>query len=220
MHEVTKQNSRLTGLRSVAICLLAVGFCVAVSGCDSSESIQEYLPLLEITESPVANLPTELRPYNWTDSGGSGSCVNASQVYNLTWVGMPELAQWWRDNTAGGETDTSIRRQTDAVGLDYYSTNRADMGFLDWCTATRRSALIWHWPRHCVNFVGFGTDPYRPTDPTEYAWLCDNNRPTHYIPVERNKFARDWDGYGGFGLALAAPPVPPPLFDATLRSTK
>lgn len=193
---------------------------MAVSGCDSSDRAQEYLPLLTLNESPVANLPVELRPYNWSDRSGSGSCVNASQVYNLTWAAMPDMALWWRTNNAGGETESSIRGKTQAAGLEYYSTNRADMSFLDWCTETRRSALIWHWPSHCVNFVGFGTDPYRPTDPTEYAWLLDNNRPTNYIPIERNKFARDWDGYGGVGLALASPPVPPPLFDATLRSAK
>ncbi|EMI17770.1 hypothetical protein RMSM_05296 [Rhodopirellula maiorica SM1] len=198
--------------------MLALIALVVCCGCNELPQRVTTLPIKRVVETPAANLPTSLRPYNWTDARGSGSCVNASTVYNLTWSAKPELAAWWRKNHAGGETDTSIRRSHDAVGLRYYYTRNADPEFLKWVTKTRRSALIWYYQSHCVNFVGFHRDPTRPDDSTMYAWLCDNNRPTRYIKVPIDSFLRKWAGYGGFGLALKDPPVPPSLFSATTRS--
>lgn len=198
----------------------AVLLICCCAGCDMPAELQmpAVKPLQAITELPAANLPESLRPHNWTDRGGSGSCVNASTVYNLHQTNQPAKADHWRRTYAGGETDSSIRRKLDNEGLQYYFTRQADPELLRWATDTRRSALIWYYQSHCVNFVGFHRDPSRPTDDTVYAWLCDNNRPQRYIRIPYDEFTRKWAGYGGFGLSLAAPPVPPPLFDA-LRSS-
>jgi hypothetical protein len=194
-------------------------FCGCSVGCTPADVDQlaqiGIAPIQPVAEIPGANLPVEMRPKNWTDAGGSGSCVNASTVHNLRWANQPALADYWRRTYAGGETDTSIRRAHDANALPYYFTRSADMSFLQWVTDTRRSALVWYYPSHCINFSGFHRDPSKPTDPTVYAWLCDNNRPSRFIRVPADTFAQKWAGYGGFGLALAAPPVPPPLFPAT-----
>jgi hypothetical protein len=200
--------------------LSIVAICVLCCGCaDSLDHAQlRIAPLRAVTETPQANLPQALRPYNWVDAGGSGSCVNASTVYNSHWSALPELAKWWRANNAGGETDYSIRRKHDAAGVPYFYTLQADPTFLNWVSDTRRSALIWYYDSHCVNFVGFARDPQRPADPQTYAWLCDNNRPSRYIPIPRETFLRNWAHYGGFALALKSPPVPPPLFPASDRS--
>jgi hypothetical protein len=203
-------------IKSIALAAL---FCsvACFSGCDVSDPVAslQIAPMMPASEIPGANLPAELRPKNWTDAGGSGSCVNASTVHNLRWSNQPAMAEFWRRTYAGGETDSSIRRAHDANALPYFFTRAADMAFLQWVTDTRRSALIWYYPSHCINFNGFHRDPSRPTDPTVYAWMCDNNRPSRFIRVPADTFAQKWAGYGGFGLALAAPPVPPPLFPAT-----
>ena len=199
------------------ILLLPAMLLVALSGCVAPAKPapeQRLLPPMAAPEVPVANLPVSLRPFNWVDSRGSGSCVNASTVFNLHWSNQPQLADWWRRSHAGGETSTTIRQHHDARQLRYFYTLRADPALLDWCTATRRSALIWFYPSHCVNFCGFHKDE----SGREMAYLLDNNRPRSFIKVERSKFIREWAGYGGFALALAAPPVPPPLYDAIVRS--
>lgn len=199
------------------VCLLLAAFvgCDEVAGVVDNVRLASLRPSLEL---PGANLPDSLRPRNWTDSRGSGSCVNASTMFNLRWSAQPDMADYWRKTYAGGETDSSIRRAHDQNRLPYYFTRSADRSFLEWVTATRRSALIWYYPSHCVNFVGFHADPTRPTDPTVYAWLCDNNRPARFIRVPVQEFQSKWAGYGGFGLSLASPPVPPPLFNALERS--
>lgn len=193
---------------------LAVVAAVCLAGCSTPAEISTK-PLQAIAELPAANLPAAMRLRNWTDARGSGSCVIASSCFNHNWGGNTKRAADWRNRYAGGQTETTIRRKHDAERIPYYFTRSADPEFLRWVTRTRRSALIWYYPRHCVNFVGFHTDPNRPTDPNVYAWLCDNNRPAQFIRVPVSEFVRKWAGYGGFGLALESPPVPPPLFDAT-----
>lgn len=196
--------------------VLAVLVCSVATGCSVPEANQpiRIVPPVAVSEIPGANLPVDLRPYNWTDRGGSGSCANASSVYNLQWAAKPDVAEYWRRTHAGGETASSLRAKHDAAKQPYYYTLKADPALLDWATRTRRSAVIWYYPSHAINFCGFGRDPDSPGDQRIYAFLCDNNRPTRFIKVERSAFLRAWAGYGGFGLALAAPPVPPPLYDA------
>jgi len=194
------------------VCLL----CLLCAGCVDRDPLSDVrlAALRPFVEVPVASLPDSLRPVNWTDARGSGSCVNASSMFNFRWTNQPDLANWWRKTYAGGETETSIRRAHDQARVPYYYTRSADRSFLEWATATRRSALIWYYPSHCINFVGYHRDPARPTDPTVYAWLCDNNRPARFIKIPEPEFGRKWLSYGGFGLTPAAPPVPPPLFNA------
>ncbi len=189
---------------------------LVLTGCASTAPVPEprLLPSLAAAEVPAANLPVSMRPFNWTDERGSGSCVNASTVFNLRWSNQAQLADWWRRNHAGGETSSSIRLHHDARNVRYFYTLRADPALLDWCTRTRRSCLIWYYPSHCINFCGF----HRDESGKVMAYLLDNNRPRNWIRVERAKFLREWAGYGGFALALAADPIPPPLYDAIDRS--
>lgn len=190
-----------------AICLALCTLCAV--GCQPLTPVPSLItnspPPAEV---PVANIPTSLRPYNWIDARGSGSCVNASTCYLLIHRNLEPLAKWWRANHAGGETDSSIRRHLDAAGLPYAFTRSADSSFLDWCTRTRRGAIIWFYDRHCVAFCGF----HQGDDGKVYAFLNDNNRPTQFIRVERAEFLRRWRGYGGFGLTLLNSPIPPPLW--------
>lgn len=194
--------------------VVALVVALAASGCSVPDRLllPSLVPAQGVNERPAANLPVELRPYNWTDRRGSGSCVNASTVFNLQWTHQPRLAEWWRRNHAGGETSASIRRHHDNAGLRYWYTTRADPAILDYCTRTRRSAVIFYFPSHAINFCGFHRE-----GGTEYAYLLDNNRPKQWIKVERSQFLRAWAGYGGFALTLANPPVPPPLYDAVSR---
>ncbi len=194
-----------------ALIVLLLGL-VCASGCNQTAAPNLIPTTPPAAEVPTANLPESLRPYNWTDRSGSGSCVNASTVYMLRWRGKEAMADWWRQNHAGGETDSTIREHHDRAWVRYVFTRSADASFLDWCTRTRRGAIIWFYDRHCVTFVGFATVEGR-----EYAFLNDNNRPKRYIRIERNEFLRRWAGYGGFGLSILDPPVPPPLFPAYRR---
>jgi hypothetical protein len=188
------------------LCLLML--LVASTGCDEIQRPKLITNPPPISDLPPADLPVSLRPYNWTDAGGSGSCVNASTVYQLRLRNMEQLADWWRKNHAGGETDSSIRRHHDAVGLKYAYTRSADPAFLDWCSRTRRGAIIWFYPRHCVVFAGFMQEP----DGRVVAMINDNNRPTRYIKIDRREFLSRWRDYGGFALSILDPPVPGPFW--------
>lgn len=201
----------------IRLLLVAIAsISLVCSGCSGTLHLPTK-PMQEIAEIPAANLPVDMRLHNWTDSRGSGSCVIASSCFNHNWVGDSETAKRWRQIYAGGQTETSIKAKHDAAQIPYYFTRSADREFLEWVTRTRRSALIWYYPSHCVNFVGIHRDNTRPTDPNLYAWICDNNRPTRFIRVPVDEFVRKWAGYGGFALSRESPPAPPPLFDAIDR---
>lgn len=179
-----------------------------VAGCDYHPPIRRIEAPPESIEHPVANLPESLREWNWTDAGGAGSCVHASTVYQLRWQNRLDLASWWRKSHAGGETARSIRDYYDKAKVPYRFTEEADPAFLDWCTKTRRGAIIWYYPSHCVHFCGFATD----SGGNEYAYICDNNRVEKFIRIPRATFLTKWRGYGGFALSAMYSPVPPPLF--------
>lgn len=161
-------------------------------------------------EFPVANLHSSLRPENW----GGGSCVHASLIYQLRWAEHFNLAAEWRQTYSGGETANGIRSKLDAAGVDYVSTDSADPKFLDWCTRTRRAALIWYYPSHCVAFVGWHTDG----SGRRFAILNDNNRPNQFIEIPEEKFIPNWRGYGGFGLSVTYSPTVPVPWSAFVAS--
>lgn len=194
--------------------LAAAILTLCLAGCaqpqPATPSIR-ILPPLAPAETPPANLPAEMRPTNWVSARGEGSCANASTVYSLRWHGHERLADEWRRKYAGGEYSTGLLAKYRAEGVAQRHTLTADAGYIDWVSRTRRSSVIWYYPSHAINFVGFSPDG-------QTAFLCDNNRPQNWIRVPRQEFLRRWDGYGGFGVAPLSPPCPPPLYDAVDRT--
>jgi hypothetical protein len=205
----TKRGALTFAFKAAAVLCLAV----LLAGCAGLEQLErpEVVPLPPpAAEVPVVDLPTVLREWNWTDRNGSGSCVHASTVYHLRWQNQLELARQWRQTYAGGETATSIQRLWAGSQIPYVATEAGDPDFLDWATRTRRGAIIWFFPRHCVHFCGWST-----IDGRTYALLCDNNRVERYLRVPREEFIRRWREYGGFAataLFAPAPPLPWPAY--------
>lgn len=186
-------------MRLVALVLIL--FCV---GCDSSQWLE--LPA-NPPEMPVANIPKSLRQTNWADSRGSGSCVIASSCSAFQWINRPELVKLFRTQYAGGQTESSIKAKWRANRIPFVCTEtdaeHGDPAILEWATKTRRAAIIWYFPNHCVTFVGFGL-----WDGREVAWLLDNNRVGQFIPIDKQTFIRNWRSYGGFAAIPLEHPVP------------
>lgn len=169
-------------------------------GCESAQWREIRYP----PEVPVANVPTKLRQTNWVDRTNSGSCVIASSVSLLRWHNEDAIADYFRRNYAGGQTATSIKRIWAQHKIPMESEEDGRPEFLDWCSNTRRPAIIWFFPNHCVTFVGFSNWNGR-----QVAWLLDNNRVERFIPIERGEFIRAWRSYGGFAMATTLEPCPP-----------
>lgn len=159
-------------------------------------------------EVPTANIPRSLQQKNWADRGGSGSCVIASSCSAFQWMNRPDLAEQFRRKYAGGQTESSIKAKWRASKIPFVCTEtdaeHGDPEILEWATKTRRAAIIWYYPSHCVTFVGFGTWQGR-----DVAWLLDNNRVGQFIPIEKQTFIRNWRGFGGFAAVPLDQPVPP-----------
>jgi hypothetical protein len=163
------------------------------------------LPATRSTELPAGarwageamDLPVELRTENW----GGGSCVHASTVSLLRWQGQYEVADWWRNQYSGGESDSRLIARMEAAGLRYAYTDTGDAAFIEWCCRTRRGAGIFYKPRHCVNVVDM-------TDGV--VSILDNNAVDHYERIPREQFLRDWQNrYGGFAFTVVYDPPPP-----------
>lgn len=157
----------------------------------------------------VLDLPYEMRTKNW----GGGSCVHASNVNLLKWMGLHEMAEWWRNNYSGGEYDGRLIKRMEAAGLKYaYAYD--DPNFFYWCTRTRRGAGIFYKPSHSINFVGMSYPNPNYNNYTGAAYLLDNNYTSypevhgHYEIVEWNRFIQQWRGFGGFAWTLIYDPPP------------
>jgi len=150
------------------------------------------------------DLPPEFRQRNW----GGGSCVHASTVNLLRWMGLFDLADWWRNQYSGGEYSDRLVKRMEAAGLQYAYTTESDFGFLEWACRTGRGAGIFYKPRHAINCVGMDS---------QYVYLLDNNATNYpeqrgtYERVPIDTFKSRWRGYGGFAWSLVyMPPAPVP----------
>lgn len=146
-----------------------------------------------------------MRQTNWADARGSGSCVIASTIYLLRWHNRPALADRFRRAYAGGQTASSIQRIWKDNALQFECTENGDPEFLEWASRTRRGAIVWYFPSHCVTFCGYAR--YQGQD---WAYICDNNRIKNFIRIPKQEFIRNWRGkYGGFAQTAILPPAPP-----------
>lgn len=185
----------------VAVSLMLI--CGCQCGCEPAPVRVRALPAAP-PESPVCALPAVLHQRNEVGPLGQGSCVHASLVNHLRWLNQFILAERWWKTYHDGEYASRLMQRLDAAGVDYVYTEKADPRFLDWCTATRRGAILWWKPSHCCTFEGWTKQP----DGKTYAVILDNNRPGVWELTEREQFVRLWAGYGGFALSAVSPPPP------------
>lgn len=189
-----------------------IALLLMTTGCIELEPPRFALTKPPKPESPIVNLPVEMRIKNWTDRSGAGSCVHASTAMLLKWLGEDEMAKKWQRTYAGGETAVSILRYWSAADMPYCSTLdmrtyqcSGDPAFLKWASDTRRGAIIWWKPSHCCLFVGIEEINGR-----EYAIILDNNTPNKYDdPVPLDEFISLWRKYGGFAATPVLTPTGP-----------
>ncbi|MEM9367520.1 MAG: hypothetical protein AAGD07_16125 [Planctomycetota bacterium] len=200
-----------------ALALIALSLCIAFCGCK---------PNIELAKPPkperpdAVNLPVELREWNWVDGRRQGSCAVASSISMMRWHNQMAAADYMRRNFGGGQTESSLKRKLDSMidagyPVSYVSTSNGDPHFLEWASKTRRGAVLFFFPRHCVTFCGFSTDDRG----REVALLLDNNRVRTFLAIPKDQFLRDWrNKYTGFALTLIGPPIPPPLWQRVVPS--
>jgi hypothetical protein len=194
---------------AIPIVLLLVSLTLIAAGSGSAAPTFANFFAAETPEyrtGVVLELPPQLRQQNW----GGGSCVHASNVNLLRWMGHPDLADWWRKNYSGGEYADRLVQRMEAANLRYAFTitNDTEKGkaFLRWCRDTGRGAGIFYKPSHSINYVG---------EDAQYVYLLDNNATGypesrgHYERVPVEEFYRNWQGFGGFAWTLIYSPAPP-----------
>lgn len=149
----------------------------------------------------LADVPPQLRQPNYSPYG-SGSCVHASTVTILRWLGEFELAEWWRTQYHSGEYATRLIQRLELADLNYAYVDDGSVEFLEWAARNRRVIGIFYFPKHAVNLVNIDS---------EYAYLLDNNRPDDIIRVPRDEFITNWQTlYGGFAWTILNGKQPPP----------
>ncbi len=102
--------------------------------------------------------------------------MHASMVNHMRWLNQFALADAWWKTYHDGEYASRLMQRLDAANIPYVFTERADPRFLDWCTETRRGAILWWKPSHCCTFCGWTTQ----ADGKTYAVILDNNRPGNW----------------------------------------
>ncbi|MCC9603525.1 hypothetical protein LOC67_23495 [Stieleria sp. JC731] len=193
------------------ILTLAVAL-LATAGCRSTRVPKlTYLPD-RAQLVPVADLPAGIRVENWVgrdvDGDSGGSCVHASTINCFRAAARDDLEAVWFANRdrgyEGPETASRIKAKLAAQNIPFVATESADVGLLEAATRTRRVAVIFYYPSHCINFISFANVGGR-----ECAILLDNNFRDEYIVVEKQLFIRTWKYFGGFALVPWIDPVAP-----------
>lgn len=154
---------------------------------------------------PPVDLPPELCQGNWLDGRRQGSCMHAALVSMLRWQRLDDVADQWRQSHAGPECVDDLLGRCQAAGLTAVYTIDGNEAFLDWCSRTRRGAVI-HWyvsqyGDHAVLFCGY--------DAAGRAVINDNNRPKQLKRIERARFLSAWHRSGGRALTTVYAPPPP-----------
>ncbi len=168
-------------------------------GCDDGQCMPRRARA-GVFEIPIVNLPRALREWNW----GGGSCVHASNVMDLRWVNLLDLAAWWRKTYSGGESYNGLTSKLKKAKVPFYSTADGQVDVLDRCTSERRGAVIFYYTNHSILFCGFSPD-------NKHAYVLDNNRIEEFIKIPRDTFIKNWRGYGGVAIVPTAGFPPPPL---------
>lgn len=207
-----------TGPKMLAF--VALGLVV---GCSANRGLDlVYLPDRE-QPVPIADLPEEMRIKNWigTDVDGQrgGSCVHASTIHCFRAAGRYDLEQKWYANRTRGyegpEADFRILQKLDEQGIPFLATDGRcepkDIEVLEIANATGRWAVIFYYPQHSINFVGFDD-----VNGVPHAILLDNNFPERYIAVPRDVFEKSWYGYGAFAVVPWIEPVVPRTYPRTI----
>lgn len=153
--------------------------------------------------SAISQLPPDWREPNYA----GGSCGHASMVTLFRSCGMPEFADWWRENFKGGTSMRRVCAQLDQLGLKYAWTDSGSMEFLELCAATGRGAVIRYKPNHLINFLGIDEN---------YVYVLDNNsvnyrdRNGDWEKIPRDVFESNWQNrYGGQAWTLLYRPLTP-----------
>lgn len=150
-------------------------------------------------ETPAVNLPIGARARN----RDGGSCVFVSIESCLHWQNQSALAAEIRRTCKGGSTQGRLHANLDRLRIPYAATSSGDVAFIEWACKTRRGAMVFFYPNHAVTLVGM-------TD-TEFM-LLDNNAVTRFpIKIQRDRFIREWRGYGGAATAVLVSSPSPPL---------
>ncbi len=191
-------------MNTIRLTAIAIASLLLVGCADLAPVRVRALPLPD-GERPPMNLPTQMRQRNWVSSENEGSCVHASMISVLRWHNQERLANWWRQNFAGGENEIEIERKLQAAGVPFISRHNGDPEILDWASRTRHGCILWWKPSHCCTFCGW----IKGSDGRIYGVIMDNNWPERLELTERSQLIRLWNGYGGFALAPLLPPATP-----------
>ena len=153
-------------------------------------------------EYPTVNLPIGLRQQNWVGNQGEGSCVHASMVMLFRWQGRYAMADWWRRNNQNGEWASDLAMKLDFAGVRYaYTSQRGDVGFLEWACRTRRGcAVTVMGGRHMVCLVHLDD---------KWAGILDNNHINRIKWVPRQTFIAEWLNSTSWAVTPVYTPAPP-----------
>jgi len=198
--------------------LLAAAACSA--GCDSEKPTVQPAPdrISPYRSTPPVDVPMADRSRNYR----GGSCAHASLISLLRWQGRPQAADWWRRTFSGPayvglETSRTGHKTliqcAQLAGMRYARTTSGDAGFLEWCSRTRRGAVVEfdyvfrgsvrRIGAHAVTFCGFVDG---------LAVILDNNRIDRLIRIPKLTFLTYWRKSGGDAFTVIYTPGPPKPF--------
>jgi hypothetical protein len=227
-------------LNCKSLIIALVGLTLLTTGCESPTAVKEsaksklaakqaaqyrervrlaiardnYLQQLEDYYTNRATLVADLAP-QYRQKNRSSSCVHASTVMLLRWVGLFDMADWWWNTYSHGEDSKRHTARLEQAGLKFVVTTDGDERLLEWAIRSRRGCGVGWSTAHCVCLVGRGIAPPGSTFQRQdvsgqwCAIILDNNHIDHFIYQKWGDFLAEFHRQGGWAFAITEP-FPPP----------
>ncbi len=112
------------------------------------------LSFQRISRCSTSKSPLGLRQENGLIAMIWIACVLASSILPLPMAEPRAACKLLFANSMRWSDCDSIRTKWRAANIPFVSTESGDPDFLEWASRTRRGAIIWYFPSHCVHFCG------------------------------------------------------------------
>lgn len=151
--------------------------------------------------------PQAIRERNYD----GGSCVHASTVTQLRYLGLTDMATWWRSTYNRGEYSGRMDRRLASANLSFASLvdgGKTSEWFIDWCCGryggSRRGCCINMKGPHVVNIIGASPD-------WRQYYVVDNNHPQRVEVWDRDALIANHRRSGGWVFTILDGSPPPPI---------
>jgi len=129
-----------------------------------------------------------------------GSCVHASTITNLHYLGYHDLANWIPNHYSGPHTHFTLNKSLNRWGLKTRATFSSSKEILDFAHSNHLPAVISYHHNHSCLFLGWYVDPR--SGFITHAYVLNPNDPSRPETPTYTSFMNNWRRNDGEAVVI------------------